>query len=241
MLRSAPRKRCGALLIRGPSVDPGSAKQRYTLHRVRDTSLDLTRFSACEVICPSCHFVAGISLVTSGKSPLEARPSRTHQEGRLADRHERWARDAMDACGARDECAVSGRRSRVVLTPRRWRQAGGDDPPAMVAIKPGSPGRARRKPLKPFAQGMPDCFGEPVVTTLVCFFHSHTRLRVRLKHLAFPAPSVFRKAKMCWQNSGAIRVAGMRRRGCLKCESEGRRFFPSPLAGEGGAGEDRAG
>ena len=29
------------------------------------------------------------------------------------------------------------------------------------------------------AQGMPDCFGEPVVITLVCFFHSHTRLRVR--------------------------------------------------------------
>jgi hypothetical protein len=29
-----------------------------------------------------------------------------------------------------------------------------------------SPGRARRKPLKPFAQGMPECFGEPVVTNL---------------------------------------------------------------------------
>src|SRR5690349_10458925 len=27
---------------------------------------------------------------------------------------------------------------------------------AMVAKKPGSPGRARRKPLKPFAQGRPD-------------------------------------------------------------------------------------
>jgi len=28
---------------------------------------------------------------------------------------------------------------------------------AMVARKPGSPGRARRKPLKPFARGMPEC------------------------------------------------------------------------------------
>jgi hypothetical protein len=29
------------------------------------------------------------------------------------------------------------------------------------------------------AQGMPDRFGEPVVTTLVCFLYLHARLRVR--------------------------------------------------------------
>src|SRR5215813_902160 len=29
----------------------------------------------------------------------------------------------------------------------------------------------------------------PVVTLLVCFFHSHTRLRVPATHRAFPAPS----------------------------------------------------
>src|SRR5581483_8574531 len=60
-----------------------------------------------------------------------------------------------------------------------------------VTKKPGSPGRARRKPLKPFAQGMPECFGEPVVIMLACFFILHARPRVRLKHPAFPAPSVF--------------------------------------------------
>src|SRR5271154_2426954 len=32
------------------------------------------------------------------------------------------------------------------------------------------PGRARSKPLKPFAQGMPECFGEPVVTNLRVFY-----------------------------------------------------------------------
>src|SRR6185369_17303989 len=32
---------------------------------------------------------------------------------------------------------------------------------------------------KTIAQGMPECFGQPVVTTLVCFHFSHTRLRVR--------------------------------------------------------------
>jgi len=44
MLRSAPHLRRGALLIRGPhsvSVGPGSAEQRYTLHRVRETPLEL--------------------------------------------------------------------------------------------------------------------------------------------------------------------------------------------------------
>ena len=33
-------------------------------------------------------------------------------------------RDAVDADGASDEGARGGRRSRVVLTPRRWRQVG---------------------------------------------------------------------------------------------------------------------
>src|SRR5947207_15764709 len=38
MQRSAPRLRRGALLIRGPCrLGPGSAEQRCTLHRVRDT------------------------------------------------------------------------------------------------------------------------------------------------------------------------------------------------------------
>src|SRR4029077_18970571 len=42
-------------------------------------------------------------------------------EGRTR-RHERWVRDAMDAAAAQDERSYCGRRSRVVLTPRRWRQ-----------------------------------------------------------------------------------------------------------------------
>src|SRR5580692_2773556 len=35
--------------------------------------------------------------------------------------------------------------------------------------KARSPGRARSKPLKPFAQGMPECLGEPVVTNSCAF------------------------------------------------------------------------
>ena len=48
------------------------------------------------------------------------RPAPTR--GALRGRHGRWERDAVDAAGARDECTERGRRSRVVLMPRRWRQ-----------------------------------------------------------------------------------------------------------------------
>src|ERR1700724_1644618 len=48
-------------------------------------------------------------------------PSRLDQRG-VGHRHERWVRDAMDAVAAQDERRCCGRRSRVVLTPRRWRQ-----------------------------------------------------------------------------------------------------------------------
>jgi hypothetical protein len=43
-------------------------------------------------------------------------------------------------------------------------------PQATVTIS-RSPGRARRKPLKPSCVGMPGQPGKPAVTTLVCFLH----------------------------------------------------------------------
>jgi len=42
--------------------------------------------------------------------------------GAFRDRHGRWKRGAVDAGGAADERARSGRPSRVVLIPRRWNQ-----------------------------------------------------------------------------------------------------------------------
>jgi len=45
--------------------------------------------------------------------------------------------------------AGRGRRSRVVLISRRWDQLPGRKPGGMEAIKPGTPGRARRRSLKP--------------------------------------------------------------------------------------------
>jgi hypothetical protein len=58
-------------------------------------------------------------------------------------------RDAVDAAARLTGDAGSGRRSRVVLTPRRWRQVGGSDSSGEGGNKARSPGRARRKPLKP--------------------------------------------------------------------------------------------
>ena len=61
------------------------------------------------------------------------------QEGRFA-----IVTDVEAGCGGRrrrvDEGAVAGRRSRVVLTPRRWRQVSGGTKPATVARKPGHRG-----------------------------------------------------------------------------------------------------
>jgi hypothetical protein len=50
-------------------------------------------------------------------------------------------------------------------------------------------GEREDKPLKPIAQGMPECFGEPVVTN-ACAFYQRTRGCGCAKHPAFPAPSI---------------------------------------------------
>src|SRR6266849_6062046 len=88
----------------------------------------------------------------------------------MAGRVERLVSDQQRA----DERCCSVRRSRVVLTPRRWRQVRG-----VKSAQPGldktyplsdggkrarSPGRARRKPLKPLRAGMPGDSGVLVVT-----------------------------------------------------------------------------
>ena len=101
------------------------------------------------------------------------------QEGRFAvvtnvERGMRWT-----CWRGQDERRQCGRRSRAVLTSRRWGQPPGQEPGGTVAKKPGTPGRPRIS-RNTIAQGMSDRFDVPVVSLLVCFFHSHARLRVRL-------------------------------------------------------------
>jgi hypothetical protein len=79
----------------------------------------------------------------------------------------RWTR----ACQRR-MTLIRGRRSRVVLTPRRWRQVCERQlSQATVARKPGHRGE-RDISRKTIARGMPGDSGVTVVTTLVCYLHT---------------------------------------------------------------------
>jgi hypothetical protein len=109
-------------------------------------------------------------------------------EGRLAIVTDA-GRDAVDATCQKTNGIACGRRSRVVLTPRRWRQ---------VLEKQASRGRwwqtspvtreSTEETVKTIAQGNAGCPGEPVVTT-VCFLPLHTDCGCSGRP-AFPAPSL---------------------------------------------------
>jgi len=70
--------------------------------------------------------------------------------------------------------------------------------------KAWSPGRARRKPLKPLRRESRTASAEPVCSCAFCYVHSGTRDRGCSAHPAFPAPSSFLGA-MFMQTSGASR------------------------------------
>src|SRR5579872_751193 len=69
--------------------------------------------------------------------------------------------------------------------------------------KARSPGRARRKALKPSRRECRNVFGEPVVTNSCAFFFC-ARGCGRARRPAFPAPSVFRR-DVTLKNSDAMR------------------------------------
>jgi hypothetical protein len=143
-------------------------------------------------------------------NPRHPAPAR----GAYRDRHGRWARDAVDADLPKRRTAWRGRRNRVVLTSRRWRQVGDDA--RIVACdgdkKARSPGRARHKPLKPLRR---ECRVNPAataVTTLVCFFIFAREAAGAAKRPAFPAPSHFGRSGFA--SARAHRAARARSHGC---------------------------
>ena len=101
----------------------------------------------------------------------------------------RW--DAVDAGGATDVRAGCVRRSRVVLTPRCWRQLGGKCP-AGDGGKRGVHRGEHEVSRKATAQGRPGC--SACTCMLVCAFlvRNCTRDRGCSVHPVFPAPSNFR-------------------------------------------------
>jgi hypothetical protein len=117
---------------------------------------------------------------------------------------------------------TSGRRSRVVLTPRRWRQIvdnaahcddDGDN-------KPGSPGRARRKPLKPFARGMPERFRRTCGDYCVFSFHASCGCERCARHSLRP---LFREAHCFGSLGGDLLRGNVEAR---HCEERTRRSNP---------------
>jgi hypothetical protein len=118
------------------------------------------------------HFACDVGQITgtSSRVPYLSR-------GAFRDRHLTLARDAVDARCAADESACRGRRSRGVLISRRWYQVGG-----MIRRRWWQESPITRETTKETVT--PSCRecrsepGEPVVTTLVCFFVLHTRPRV---------------------------------------------------------------
>ena len=149
------------------------------------------------------------SLLTQITSISFAIPART--EGRFAivtnvGQGMRWTRVALLT-----RAPTCGRRSRVVLTPRRRRQASQKCLRGDGDKKARSPGRARRKPLKPLRAGMPGDPGATVVTNSCAFYFAHEAAGASgTRHS--PRPPFQGRSFM--HNSGASRreIAGVWRR-----------------------------
>src|ERR1700694_5133970 len=128
-----------------------------------------------------------------------------------------------------DERCCSVRRSRVVLTPRRWRQVCGVKsaqpgldktyPLTTVAKEPGHT-RARRKLLKPLRAGMPGDSGVLVVTRV--------RSTTIMAHEAAGATGIRHSPRPLWaEDSSTARAHGAARAltrvwTCRHCEPTGR-------------------
>src|SRR5580700_11333775 len=99
----------------------------------------------------------------------------------------RWTRTTLltSAC-------AGGRRSRVVLMPRRWHQAP-EKQASWGRRWQESPvtGESAKETVKTIARGMPDVSGVTVVTNACAFYHC-TRGCGRAERPAFPAPSDWR-------------------------------------------------
>jgi hypothetical protein len=115
------------------------------------------------------------------KSAISSPASRPHQEGRIAivtdvGRGMQWTRWRRKTSGvvADGEAVWSWRPDAGVKSAEAI-------PPVTVAKEPGHRGEHGVN-VKTIVQGRLGETGEPVVTMLVWFFHSHARLRVRSEH-----------------------------------------------------------
>jgi len=123
-----------------------------------------------------------ISLFDLVETAIKHLPSRAHQEGRYAS-----SRTWSAGCDGRFRCARRARRKADGEVVAFWYPDAGIKSAAMLLHRglrrrQQSPvsGETTKETVKTIAQGMPECFGQPVVTMLVCSSDLRTRLRVRL-------------------------------------------------------------
>jgi hypothetical protein len=95
----------------------------------------------------------------------------------------RWTRVAL-----KTRALSCGRRSRVVLTPRRWRQVGESNFHRRRWQESPVTEESAEKTVKTIVRGMPDVSGVTVVTNACAYYHC-ARGCGRAERPAFPAPS----------------------------------------------------
>jgi len=141
------------------------------------------------------------------------------------------------SCGPDAPMLASSSRSRVGPTGLRQDISAGDG-----GKQARSPGRARRKPLKPLRAGMSGDSGVLVVTRVRSTNTKCTRGRGCNGHPAFPTPSLggrFINGSGAWRGE----VVNARLRPCLKIESErscaAARPAPPTASSEGGLRRSR--
>jgi hypothetical protein len=136
-------------------------------------------------------FPVGQIISTSSPVPRSSR-------GAFRDRHGRRARDAVDAICAFDEWRGRGRRSRVVLTPRRWRSSGDNACALRLRWWQTSPvtKESTKETVKTIARGMPGDFRRDRGDYARVLPTHCTRGRGRIGRPAFPAPSDWRGRKI---------------------------------------------
>ena len=140
---------------RGVSQMCGSEPTRNLFLKIRNIASHRTQISSISLAVPAQH------------------------RGAFRDRHERRVGMRWTRAARLTSVPTCGRRSRVVLTPRRWRQVGERNFTGDGGKQARSPRRARNKLLKPSRAGMPGDPGELVVTNACAYYTSRTRLRVQ--------------------------------------------------------------
>src|SRR5579872_71164 len=174
--------------------DRSSARHKEPRRPRGHETISLPAFCRRHLICPSCQSVAGNFACGVGQIRSIFPPVLLPHEGRLADRHERWDKDAVDAFGAKDERANK----------RTAKSCGLDIPTLISSLRDddlaGDGGKKARltrestkETVKTIRAGNAGEAARPVVTearVLFCFVHGAVGAGCSTRHSPRPLFSV---------------------------------------------------